>query len=95
MPILKNLTKIDLPNYHRQVEEWADEFGDVFYLDLAIGSQLVVTRPSLINKIANERPETFLRVQKMSDIIRDGGVHGVCAVLLARCSDAVQQLQAN
>ena len=77
MPILKNLTKIDLPNYHRQVEEWADEFGDVFYLDLAIGGQLVVTRPSLINKIANERPDTFLRVQKMSEIIRDGGVHGV------------------
>lgn len=77
LPIIGNLTKIDLPNLHRQIEEWSDQYGDVFRLDLGISNQMVITRPSLIQKVSAERPETFLRVVKMSEIIKAGGVHGV------------------
>lgn len=76
-PIVGNLPKIDLPRLHIQVEEWSKEFGDLFYLDLGLGGQIVVTRPSLIQKINTARPNTFMRLNKMNDIIKSSGVHGV------------------
>lgn len=77
LPILGNITKVDLPNLHKQIEQWADEFGDVYRLDLGLTNQLVVTRPSLIQKIASERPDVFIRASKMDKILREGSVHGV------------------
>ena len=77
LPILGNITKIDLPNLHKQIEQWADEFGDVYHLDLGFTNQLVVTRPSLIQKISMDRPDVFIRSSKMDKILREGSVHGV------------------
>lgn len=77
LPILGMVTKLDLPQLHNQIEEWADQFGDVFRLRLPISDQMVITRPSLIQKICIERPDTFIRARKMDNILREGGVHGV------------------
>jgi cytochrome P450 len=77
LPILGVATKIDLPNLHRQIEEWADEFGDVYRLDFPFGNQMVITRPSMIQAVSSDRPNGFVRVKKMDRILRDGGVHGV------------------
>lgn len=76
-PLIGNIPVIDLPNLHRQLEKWADEYGDVYRLNLGVANQTVITRPSLIQKILMARPEEFTRLQKMNTIIRDGGVHGV------------------
>ena len=77
VPFLGNIFKIDLPNLHKQIEEWADEFGDVYRLDLAFTNQMVVTRPSLIQKICSERPDGFIRIEKLDTILKDGGIDGV------------------
>lgn len=76
-PIVGNLFRLDLPNLHKQIENWADEFGDVYCLDVGIRKQLVVTRPSFIQAVNLERPDTFARAENMDKILRDGGVHGV------------------
>ncbi|GAB5418840.1 MAG: hypothetical protein Crog4KO_01790 [Crocinitomicaceae bacterium] len=76
-PIVGNLFSLDLPQLHNSIEDWSDEFGDVFRLDLGIFSQLVITRPSILQKIMKERPHSFSRNTKMNQIIREGGVHGV------------------
>lgn len=76
-PIVGNIPVIDLPNLHNQIEAWADEFGDVYRLGLGYTSQTVVTRPSMIQKILASRPDEFVRMKKMNDIIREGGVRGV------------------
>lgn len=77
VPLFGNLFKLDLPNLHNQIEDWADEHGDVFLLNLGISNQLVVTRPSLIQKILSARPNEFIRQQKMDMVIRQAGVNGV------------------
>ena len=77
LPILGNITKIDLPNLHKQIENWADEFGDVYRLDLPFSNQMVITRPSMIQAVSADRPDGFVRVKKMDRILREGGVHGV------------------
>lgn len=76
-PLVGNAPKLDLPVLHQQLENWADEFGDVYRLDLGLVTQTVITRPSLIQKILASRPTEFIRSKKMNDVIRNGGVHGV------------------
>ena len=76
-PIVGNIPVIDLPNLHNQIEQWADKFGDVYRLNLGYTSQTVITRPSIIQKILAARPDEFVRLKKMNDIIREGGVDGV------------------
>lgn len=76
-PIVGNLFSLDLPQLHNTIEGWSDEYGDVFRLNLGIFDQLVITRPSMLQKIMKERPEGFTRSLKMNRIIREGGVHGV------------------
>ncbi len=77
IPFLGVVFQLDLPRIHQQIEQWADVYGDVYRLDLVNTNQMVVTRPSLINAIANERPHAFKRAGKLDQVIREGGVHGV------------------
>lgn len=76
-PLVGNLFSLDLPNLHGQIEQWADEYGDVFQLDLGIRRHLVVARPSILQAIMSDRPDGFMRSGKLNKIIYDGGVHGV------------------
>jgi len=76
VPFFGAVFKLDLPKIHQQIEQWSEEFGDVFRLDLAGTNQLVITRPSLIHTIATERPDNFKRAGKMDQVIRDAGVYG-------------------
>jgi cytochrome P450 len=76
-PIIGNLFSLDLPQFHNSLEKWSDEFGDVYRLDLGIFDQLVITRPSLIQKIMKERPDRFTRNTKMNRIINESGIHGL------------------
>ncbi|MCH2230373.1 MAG: cytochrome P450 [Crocinitomicaceae bacterium] len=76
-PFVGNIPRLDVPNIHRQFEDWSDEFGDVFRLNLGFTSQTVVTRPSIIQHIYRDRPDGFIRAKKMDSILRDGGVHGL------------------
>lgn len=76
-PIVGNIPKLDVPNIHRQFENWAEEYGDVFRLNLGYTNQTIVTRPSIIQHIYADRPDGFVRMKKMDSILRDGGVHGL------------------
>lgn len=76
-PIVANLFSLDLPNLHKQIENWADEYGDVYRLNLGLFDQIVITRPSMIQRIMNERPHTFKRSDKLNGVINESGVQGV------------------
>lgn len=76
-PIVGNLFSLDLPQLHNSLEEWSKEYGDVYRLNLGIFDQLVITRPSLLQKVMKERPHSFTRNKKMNKIINEGGVHGL------------------
>ncbi|MCR9173982.1 MAG: cytochrome P450 [bacterium] len=76
-PVIGNLFSLDLPQLHNSIEEWSAEHGDVFRLNLGIFDQLVVTRPSMLQKIMKERPHGFARSEKLNKVIRESGVHGV------------------
>lgn len=76
-PIIGNIPQIDRSNLHKQVEGWADEFGTVFKLNLGPTNMMVITEPSIIQQINQDRPSTFKRSQKMRDVLYEGGVDGV------------------
>ena len=77
IPVFGHLFSLDLPDLHNQIETWADEHGDVFMLDLGIFKHLVVTRPSMIQKILADRPDGYIRSSKLRKVILEGGVNGV------------------
>ena len=76
-PVVGMIPLLDINNLHNQIQGWADEWGDVYRLNLGYTSHTVVTRPSLIQKVLAARPDEFVRMKKMNAIISEGGVHGV------------------
>ncbi|MFT6502618.1 MAG: cytochrome P450 [Crocinitomicaceae bacterium] len=77
IPVFGNLFKLDLNSLHKQIEQWSDEYGDVFHLNLGVSNFLCITRPSLIQKVYAARPNEFVRMKKMDSVIQQAGVHGV------------------
>ncbi len=77
LPFIGNILSIDLPNLHRQIEEWRKEHGDVFKLTLAGVKLIVVTKPEVIQSILKLRPTEFQRASKMNRVIREQGIHGL------------------
>ena len=59
IPLLGAVFKLDLPRIHQQIEDWSDQYGDVFRLDSVHTNQMGITRPCLIHQIASERPHAF------------------------------------
>ena len=76
-PLVGMIPKLDLPELHNQLENWAKEFGDVYKLNLGYTSETIVSRPSIIQKILVSRPDEFIRMKKLDGILKEGGVHGL------------------
>ncbi len=76
-PVVGNMFSLDLPDLHNQLQKWAHEYGDVYKLDLGLFTHLVIAKPSMIQTILSERPQKFVRSEKLRSVILDAGVHGV------------------
>lgn len=76
-PIVGNMFDVDIDNLHNQLSDWADEFGDVFNLNLGLGSMLIIARPSLIDYVHKNRPAMFRRMDKLNNVLEDEGISGV------------------
>lgn len=77
LPLVGSAFDIKLSDMHNQLEEWADEYGPVYRLKIGPTRITVVTEPSIIQTVLRDRPDTFIRMKKMDDILRENGVHGV------------------
>jgi cytochrome P450 len=76
-PFVGMLPKVNLPDLHNQIQKWAEDYGDVFRLDLGLTEQMVVARPSIIQKLLASRPKEFNRSKKLDRVIREATVNGV------------------
>lgn len=79
LPILGNLLQIELHKLHLILEEWADQYGDMYRFSLAHKPVVVISNPELIQYILRERPHTFRRGGAIEQISRELGTHGVFA----------------
>ena len=74
LPVLGNIFQIRLPKLHRQLEQWAGQFGPFFKLKIGRYPTLVVADHAVVAQVLRERPESFKRSSHMERIAGEMGL---------------------
>lgn len=74
LPVLGNVLQVKLPKLHRQLEQWAEEFGPFFKLKIGRYPTLVVGDHAVVAQLLRERPEGFKRSSRMEEIAAEMGL---------------------
>jgi cytochrome P450 len=77
MPLVGNMHQFKIDKMHLKIEEWADQYGEVYKVALGPTRATVVTSPSIIQQILKARPHQFRRMAKMDGVLQEAGVRGV------------------
>jgi len=75
--IFGNALQVDVKRLHQNLEQWADEYGDIYRIRLGPSKHIVITNPEIVQEILRKRPDEFRRMEKMDNIFKEEGVHGV------------------
>lgn len=75
--LVGNTFDLTISDLHNQLAGWADEYGGMYRLNMAVTKLTIISDPVMNNAILKERPELFRRAPKMDRIIRESGVHGL------------------
>ena len=73
-PVLGNLPQIRVPEFHLQLESWAQQFGPLFRLRMADRQILVVSDHELVGAVLRDRPDGFRRSSRLEDVGREMGL---------------------
>ena len=76
-PVLGNYRELDAARFHRIVEDWAAEYGDLFVFRLGPKPIVVISDPELASEVMRRRPDTFSRRSRLAQIIDEMGATGV------------------
>ena len=77
LPIFGNLLQIDLQKLHSILEEWSDNYGEMYTFKIANKAVVAISDPMLIQNILRDRPQTYRRVSSIERVARELGIHGV------------------
>ena len=77
VPLLGNILQVKPDTIHNDIQKWGDEFGDVFKFRLGHIQLIGILDHEIIAEILKERPDGFIRQQKMGNILKDAGAHGL------------------
>lgn len=77
LPILGNLHQIKAERFHLILEDWYRRYGDLYQLKLGSERAVVVADPKIVQKILQERPEEFARLNGIRQTIEEMGVEGL------------------
>lgn len=74
LPVLGNALQVKLPKLHRQLEQWAEQFGPFFKLKIGRYHTLVVGDHAVVAQLLRERPDGFKRSSRMEEIGAEMGL---------------------
>jgi cytochrome P450/nitrite reductase/ring-hydroxylating ferredoxin subunit len=77
LPFFGNALKLGNDQIHRQLEEWAEEYGHLFQIRIGPLEFTVSDDPALIGEVFRRRPQTFRRAKRLEPVFRELGLHGV------------------
>jgi cytochrome P450 len=77
IPLFGNLLQIDSLRFHRQMEDWAGEFGPFYRLKLGRKSVLVLSDSTAMAKLMRERPDVIRRSTRTATALNELGGRGV------------------
>ncbi|MGR8999117.1 MAG: cytochrome P450, partial [Gammaproteobacteria bacterium] len=77
LPFLGNLLQIDLLKLHSILEEWSDNYGEIYKFKIANKTVVAISDSTLIQNILRDRPQTYRRVSSIERVARELEIHGV------------------
>jgi cytochrome P450/nitrite reductase/ring-hydroxylating ferredoxin subunit len=80
LPLLGNFLQLDLTRLHQVLEGWGARYGTLFTFQAGPRRLLVVSEPSLIERILRGRPESYRRLATIEPVFAEMGVAGVFSV---------------
>ncbi|KAF4749970.1 hypothetical protein FOZ63_007144, partial [Perkinsus olseni] len=76
---------------HRALEIFADTYGGVYYIKIAVKDFIVVSDPELIQQVLAERPNTYIRLFNKNNIQPFTGMVTTEGVALGRSPREIQR----
>jgi cytochrome P450 len=76
-PILGNALQVRSEDFHRQLEDWAREFGPRFRFSITSRRMMAITDPEAIASVLRRRPQVFVKTPRLVQVAEDLGFHGV------------------
>jgi len=77
LPLVGNALQIVVDRMHEQLETWALWYGPLYRLRLGPQPALIVSEPTLVERVLRARPETFRRWSKLGEVWSEMGFPGV------------------
>ncbi|NEX62204.1 cytochrome P450 [Noviherbaspirillum galbum] len=77
IPVLGNMLQLDSLRFHRQLEDWAEQYGNIYRLRLASREALVVSDPAMIATMLHDRPDAFRRSSRTAAVLEELGTRGL------------------
>ena len=79
-PLLGNLHQIETKKFHLNLEDWRQQYGDIYQFMLGPERAVVIADPEMVQNILVERPEGFSRLMGIRQTIEEMGVEGLFSV---------------
>jgi len=76
-PVVGNLPNVRLHRMHRHLEQWAEQYGDIFLFRLGPRKVVVVSELATIQSILRNRPDKFARSRVVRAATAEIGLEGV------------------
>ena len=77
IPMLGNALQVHPEDFHRQLEDWAREYGGKFRFRITSRHMLAITDPEAIATVLRKRPQQFRKTPRLVQVAQDMGFHGV------------------
>ncbi|RZI84260.1 MAG: cytochrome P450 [Rubrivivax sp.] len=74
LPLIGNAHQVDRPRIHQDIERWAKQYGPLFHMALGPQAVLVVGDHELVTKVLKDRPGTFRRSARMTELLLETGL---------------------
>jgi cytochrome P450 len=76
IPVFGNLLQVESTRLHLQLEQWCEEFGSIFKLQLGKRRVMVVGDHELIATALRDRPDGFRRTTRLEEVWTEMGLLG-------------------
>jgi cytochrome P450 len=76
-PLVGNLLQIDRQRLHQHLEQWAEQYGEIYRIRLATRNFVIVSNPEAVAAALRDRPDGFDRTPRLEKIAAEFGFGGV------------------
>jgi cytochrome P450/nitrite reductase/ring-hydroxylating ferredoxin subunit len=77
LPILGNMHQIETKKFHLNLEDWHQQYGDIYQFMLGPERAVTIADPEMVQSILIERPDGFSRLAGITQTIEEMGIEGL------------------